>query len=278
MFVKLPKLAAMAALIAALLLFAGVHTVSPVRADERTSEETWASIRPDFFGDAAIRNGGHLLTMEAPQRAHDAAVVPIKIAARPGSGIVKITLLIDQNPIPLAGVFEFGPAAANASFSTRIRVNSYSYVRAVAETRDGKLYMVKKYVKASGGCSAPANKDMDKALAELGKMKLRLFRVKVPAMAQQSSARTAQIMIRHPNYSGFQMDQITMLYIPAHFVDMIEVTYDGQLVMKVEGAISLSEDPNIRFFYHHSGAGEIRVRATDNEQGEFVKTWPVTGS
>lgn len=275
---KLPRLAALAALIAALFLVAGVNTVSPVRADERTSEETWASIRPDFFGDAAIRNGVHLLTMEAPERAHDAATVPIKISTKPGSGIVKITLLIDQNPIPLAGVFEFGPAAANASFSTRIRVNSYSYVRAVAETRDGKLYMVKKYVKASGGCSAPANKDMDKALTELGKMKLRLFPVPAAATAQQSNVRAAQIMIRHPNYSGFQMDQITMLYIPAHFVDMIEVTYDKQLVMKVEGAISLSEDPNIRFFYQHSGIGEMRVRATDNEEGEFVKTWPVTGS
>ncbi len=278
MFVKLPSLAALAALIAALFLVSGVNAVSPVQADERTSEETWASIRPDFFGDAAISNGGHLLTMEAPERAHDAATVPIKISTKPGSSIVKITLLIDQNPIPLAGVFEFGPAAANASFSTRIRVNSYSYVRAVAETRDGKLYMVKKYVKASGGCSAPANKDMDKALTELGKMKLRLFPVQAAATAQQSGVRAAQIMIRHPNYSGFQMDQITMLYIPAHFVDMIEITYDKQLVMKVEGAISLSEDPNIRFFYQHSGIGEMRVRATDNEEGEFVKTWPVTGS
>jgi sulfur-oxidizing protein SoxY len=119
---------------------------------------------------------------------------------------------------------------------------------------------------------------MDKAIAQMGKMKLRLFSNVPAVLPLQSGARAAQLMIRHPNNSGFQMNQITMLYVPAHFVDMIEVTYGKKLVMKVEGAISLSEDPNIRFFYQHSGAGEIRVRATDTEEGEFVRTWPVTGS
>ena len=42
--------------------------------------------------------------------------------------------------------------------STRVRVNNYTDVHAVAELSDGKLYMTKTYVKASGGCSAPATK------------------------------------------------------------------------------------------------------------------------
>lgn len=276
--VKLPRLVALAALFVMLCLTTGASTVQRLRADERKSEQAWASIRPDFFGDAAIHNGEHLLSIAAPKRAHDAAIVPIEVTAKPNSGITKITLLIDENPVPLAGAFEFGPAAANASFSTRVRVNSYSYIRAVAETRNGKLYMVKKFVKAAGGCSAPANKDMDRALAEMGRMKLRVFPGQDAAAAEHSGTRTAQLIIRHPNYSGFQMDQITMLYIPAHFVETIEVTYNEQLVVKVGGAISLSEDPNIRFFYRYSGTGQIRVHAADNKQREFVKTWPVTGS
>lgn len=279
MFASLFRPLVWTALLAAVLLLASSGLSAPARAGERPGEESWESIRPDFFGDAAISDGAHLMTLEAPKRANDAAVVPVEVAAKPGSGIVKITLLIDENPVPLAGVFEFGPAAANASFSTRIRVNSYSFVRAVAETRDGKLYMVKAFVKAAGGCSAPANKDMDKALAEMGRMKLRLFPPgpNTPATVGQDNTRAAQLMIRHPNYSGFQMNQVTMLYIPAHFIDMIEVTYEGELVMRVAGAISLSEDPNIRFFYKPSAAGEIRVRASDNEDGKFVRSWPVTG-
>ena len=247
-------------------------------AQSRKNEETWKSIKPDLFEDAAILNGAHLLTMEAPYRAHDAAIVPITVRARPESDIVKVTLVIDENPAPLAASFEFGPAAASPTFTTRVRVNSYSFVRAVAETRDGRHFMVKKFVKASGGCSAPASKDMDKALAEMGKMKLRLLPRKPAEAVSLDGGNAAQLMIRHPNYSGFQMDQVSMLYIPPHFVDAIEVTYDDELVMKVEGGISLSENPNIRFFYKHKGAGEIRVKASDIEDGRFEKTWPVAGS
>lgn len=269
---------ALTGLFVALTIVFGLAT-NPAEADRRLNEESWQSLKAELFGQTAILDGAPMMVMEAPVRAHDAAVVPIKISTKPEADFVKVTLLIDENPVPLAGVFTFGPAAASASFSTRIRVNSYSYVRVIGETRDGKLYMVKKYVKASGGCAAPSNKDMDKSIAEMGKMKLRLLPGKTKAVpVEQSGPRPAQLMIRHPNFSGFQMDQITMLYIPAHFVDSIEVTYDKQLVMKVEAAISLSEDPNIRFFYKYNGAGEIRVRATDNEQKEFVGAWPVTGS
>ena len=85
-------------------------------------------------------------------------------------------------------------------------------------------------------------------------------------------------MIRHPNSSGFQMDQVTMLYIPAHFVDTIEVHHGNQLVMKLEGGISLSENPNLRFHYTSTGQDQITVKATDNEDGSFTRSWPTTGS
>jgi sulfur-oxidizing protein SoxY len=43
------------------------------------------------------------------------------------------------------------------------------------ELSDSKLYFVKTYVKASGGCSAPAAKNADEAIANLGQMKFRVF-------------------------------------------------------------------------------------------------------
>ena len=248
------------------------------------TEETWASIKPDLFEDTRILDGAHILSMEAPVRAEDAAVVPIKISVQPGSDVKKITLVVDENPAPLAAAFEFGPAAGSASFSTRIRVNSYTFVRAVAQTGDGKQYMVKKFVKASGGCSAPASKDLAVAMAQLGKMKLRQFPAKpeaepakmsTPAMSRM---REAQVMIRHPNASGFQVDQVTLLHIPPRFVDMIEVKLGDELAMKVEGGISLSEDPNIRFHYIPNGADSFTVNASDTDDVKFTSSWPVTGS
>ena len=85
-------------------------------------------------------------------------------------------------------------------------------------------------------------------------------------------------MIRHPNNSGFQMDQVTLLYIPPRFVDTIEIKQGKELILRVEGGISLSEDPNIRFQYKSGAAGEISVEATDTDGSRFSKIWPITGS
>src|SRR5690242_385502 len=131
----------------------------------------------------------------------------------PSRHLAKLTVVIDENPAPVAATFSFGPKAGVTALSTRVRVNSYTNVHAVAELSDGKLYMVKTFVKASGGCSAPTVKNAEEAKARLGQMKYRQF-----AQAEQGPAngvREAQIMIGHPNNSGLQMDQITHLYIPA---------------------------------------------------------------
>jgi sulfur-oxidizing protein SoxY len=248
------------------------------------SEETWAGLKPDIFGDRAIADGDGLLEMDAPMRAEDAAVVPITVrAVKPQAGetaIKAITLVVDENPAPVAATVSFGPAAAAASFSTRLRVNSYSYIRAIAEMEDGSLRMIKKFVKASGGCSAPALKDQDKSIAEMGQLRLRQFaqgepEAKESALMPGDSAPEAQIMIRHPNYSGLQMDQLTRLYIPAHYVREIELKRGDEMVFKMEGGISLSENPTFRFTFRKEGSGPLTVRAEDTQKKVFTQSWPV---
>ena len=86
-----------------------------------------------------------------------------------------LTLVIDNNPVPVAAIFTFGDTAGVSVISTRVRVNSYTDVHVVAELSDSKLYVAKTFVKASGGCSAPAAKNADEAIASLGKMKFRVF-------------------------------------------------------------------------------------------------------
>jgi len=254
------------------------------------SEETWKAIKPDIFGDKTILDGDSFLTMDAPMRAEDAAVVPLTIRAlKPQAGettIKAITLVIDENPAPVAATVRFGPAAATASFSTRLRVNAYSYIRAIAEMNDGSLRMIKRFVKASGGCSAPALKDEDKSVSDIGQLRLRQFvqgdaEAKDYALApNDSGAMEAQIMIRHPNYSGLQMDQVTMLYIPARFIQEIVLKRGDDVVLTMEGGISLSENPSFRFAFRRDGNGDLASRAEDTQKNVFEKSWPVerTGS
>lgn len=247
---------------------------TPATGAAAAEEETaWSWLRGELFGERAIEDGRDWLRLEAPTRAHDAAVVPIDIVAlapqAPDRFIRSITLIIDENPAPVAATFRFGPASPSATISTRVRVNAYTDVRAVAETGDGRLLMVKRFVKASGGCSAPALKDQDTALAHLGEMRLRQFRRDVGGPAE------AQLSIRHPNYSGLQMNQLTRHYIPAEFVREIEVRQGEALVLAMEGGISLSENPTLRFRYRADGADTLRVRARDTEEREFTGSWPL---
>jgi sulfur-oxidizing protein SoxY len=249
------------------------------------SDETWTSLKPDIFRDRPIADGADILSIDAPVRAEDAAVVPVTVhALKPQTGetaIKAITLVVDENPAPVAATISFGPAAATAAFSTRLRVNSYSYIRAIAEMSDGSLRMVKRFVKASGGCSAPALKDQDKSVAEIGQLKLRQFaaddqEAKDYALDPgDAGAIEAQLMIRHPNYSGLQMDQVTMLYIPAHFIRQVELKRGEALVFKMEGGISLSENPSFRFVFRKEGEGDLAVEAIDTKDSAFTKSWPV---
>ena len=239
-------------------------------------ESRWNQLRQMLFQDRPIHDGASVLTLDAPYRAHDAAIVPISIEPAFDQSderhIRTVTLLIDENPLPVAGRFHFTPASGRAALSTRVRVNAYTHIRAIAETGDGELYMVKKYVKASGGCSAPAGKDPDQALARLGKMKLRQSESLV-----LGEPNLAQLLVSHPNHTGMQMDQITHHYVPAHFVNNIEVRYGDETVLKVESDISLSEDPSIHFWYTPEKPAEMSVTVTDSKEQIFSRSWRMSG-
>ena len=259
------------------ILALGVAAPSLARAQAAApSEETWEAIKGDIFKDRPILDGAGVVALDAPRRAEDAAIVPIgmKVTLPDGDArqLKSLTLVIDENPAPVAGVFAIGADSGVTAISTRVRVNTYSYVRAVAELSDGKLYGVKAFVKASGGCSAPVSANADAAKATLGQMKFKTF---APAADAQSGASPeAQIMVRHPQNSGLQLDQLTRLYIPPFFIETLKVMQGDALALSLDGGIAISEDPNIRFNYKPNGAKVFRVEAIDTAKNAFANEWP----
>jgi sulfur-oxidizing protein SoxY len=268
-----------------LLLVAGLMTVTPIdagpiQAATPDSYDPWPGLVQDIFNNRPIDEGAGIVAIEMPYRAEDAAIVPVtlRITLSPADNrrVVAITLVIDQNPAPLAARFELGQDSSVSEISTRVRVNNYTDVHVVAELSDGKLYMTKTYVKASGGCSAPAAKNAEEAKARLGQIRFRQFAKATDG--PQNGTREAQIMIGHPNNSGLQMDQLTRLYIPAFFINELRIWQDDTLVLAMQGGISISEDPNIRFAYVPNGAKRVRVEARDTEGHLFQGEWPVENS
>ena len=85
-------------------------------------------------------------------------------------------------------------------------------------------------------------------------------------------------MIGHPSNSGLQMDQVTQLYVPAFFVNELRLWQDDSLVLAMDGSISISEDPNIRFTYVSNGAKRFRAEARDTEGHVFRNEWKIDDS
>jgi sulfur-oxidizing protein SoxY len=242
--------------------------------------DPWPGLVQDIFNNRQMNEGADVIGVEMPARAEDASLVPVtlrsKLSPADSRRIRTITLVIDQNPAPMAAKFTLGPEANVTAISTRVRVNSYTNVHAVAELSDGQLYVTKIYVKASGGCSAPAAKNPEEAKAHIGQMRYRQFAQAADGAA--NGAREAQVMIGHPNNSGLQMDQLTQLYIPAFFIDQLKLSQDGSPVLAMEGGISISEDPNLRFTYVPNGAKHFEAEARDTQGHVFQHEWPVEGS
>ena len=232
----------------------------------------WPTIKTMLFGDRPVLDGGAVLRLVAPARAHDAAVVPITVAAiereEEGNRVKTVWLVIDQNPAPVAGVFHFPPDGAVPRIETRVRINEYTPVHAVAETVDGRLFGVESFVKAAGGCSAPGLKDPVEAASRIGRMKLKPLTLFAPGEPMK-----VQLLISHPNYTGLQIDQLTRNWIPPDYVQKVQVEFAGETVLDVAGDISLSEDPSLTFAFIPGGPGDLKATVEDSAGRRFEQSW-----
>ena len=243
--------------------------------DKSPEPVTWNDyLKEAVFGEDVINDGSHMFSLDTPYRALDAAIVPISINFnKPQSQeyfVKSLTLIVDENPSPVVSKFNFTPKAGNASLTTRIRIDKYTYVRAVVEMNNGEKYMNSNFVKAAGGCSAPSLADMDAVMARLGKMKMKFFET-----GNSNSLSKAQFLISHPNFSGLQFNQLTRAEIPAHFVNYIKIEQDNNLILEAYPDISLSEDPAITFHFHDSGS-PLKVTVEDSEGKNYAGDFPLS--
>ena len=231
---------------------------------------TWDDLRSSVVGlssEPPIKP--EVLDLTAPVRADDAALVPIRLTQPQGAPVLdKVTVVIDENPAPVAAEFQLGDAMAPLDFEIRVRVDAYSDVRAIGSSGDGDPVMAGRFIKASGGCSAPAGKNMAAVLESMGEMRWKT----VPDGARS----VGTLMIRHPNFSGLQRDQVTLLNIPAHFIDTLDVRQGDDLLFSMSAGISISEDPVFRFAYQPNGH-PIRVHVEDIEGNVWDQTFDAAG-
>ena len=153
-----------------------------------------------------------------------------------------------------------------ADLETRVRLDEYTFVRALAETADGRVLMATRYVKASGGCSAPPGGDEAAMRAAMGRM---LFRLEGQMPTAAGEPMTVQWMMSHPNHSGMAMNQLTRTFTPSEFVRTLRIYQGDRLLLSANVDFALSENPSLRFRFVPQGSAPLRAEVEDNNERHF---------
>ncbi len=248
---------------------------SPVRAEE----DVWPQLKQTTFGDRAIQAEDGKIILDAPATAEDASLVPITMRVPPEvrDNLKSLILIIDKNPSPVVAKFSFGPAEGSGgerSISTRVRIDTFSHVRAILETEDGTLHMATKFVAASGGCGAMNAKDPDTENFDLGKMLVKTF----PPALSTAPLFEGQVMLKHPNSNGMQLDIDTGGFIPARFIKEMTVKRGNDLVFRMESTFSISANPNFRFTFGRGADNDLDVSMVDTDGTVFTAKSQASGS
>jgi sulfur-oxidizing protein SoxY len=247
-------------------------------APDGNQSEVWQKVRASYFEKRVITDDidGKIVALNAPLRAEDASTVPIQIKTGLNQAkdryIQKLYLFIDANPSPVAAIFTFTPESGRADIDTRVRIEAYTHMRAVAEMNDGKLYMATHYIKAAGGCSA-ANGTLPDYANFQPKLKF-----KVDPNVEKGQPTLAQLLINHPNASPLVRDQVSHLFQSAYYVRTINVSYAGKQIMTADVDFSISENPNFRFYFTPNSEGELRAEVVDTKDVKVESSIKITPS
>lgn len=264
--------------------------IAAIAAGPALADDTWNDLRAEIYGDAVPTIAPDVVSLDAPYRTmtDPRTTLGATVRAPAGEFVTKVSLIIDDNPMPVSAVFEMAEPQAAFSFAGSMRINGPTPVRVVVETDRGGLYMQESFVKTSGvgACAAPPGTDPEIALQTLGQMDLGLvpgqgaeqllasLSSKTIPQTSNVSGQIARLSIDHPSHSGMQMDQITLLFLPARYVETVAVEADGVPQFTFTGSISLSENPEIQFQLP-SGAANVDVMLKDTDGAVFEKSFPL---
>lgn len=247
----------------------------PSGASAEASDKLWPVVKEAFFPNRAIEDT-EVIKLSGPRRAESGAQVPITLTIEKpqnaADAIKNVYIIVDANPIQLAATYHLAEMLGKLQLSTRIRMETDSYIRAIGETADGKLYMNAIVIRAAGGCGGTVENDEATIRASAGKIKLN-----VESPVAFNSPTPVTFIIKHPMRTGLQRDLVSQGYIPAFYINKSSFTYNSKPVLDVDFGVGTAEDPYLRFDFVPDGPGVLEVKASDNEGASFSQQLEVKG-
>ena len=236
-------------------------------------ELTWAELKPSVFGQRLITRNDSVVKLDVPYRATDDRQVPVSVQASlpNGAKVKSVTIIIDENPMPVSLTVRPEQKRSSLWVSASMRFNGPSPVRAIVEAENGQLFMSEAMVKTSGlgACAAPPTTTLEVAAKTLGDMRLTPIVTPLNVSTITKPVMRTKLDISHPNLTGLQLDQITLLYILPRYVEKLAIDQGDEKLMSIEAGISLAENPSIAFDYVSNGAKKMHIEAQDTDETVF---------
>ncbi len=255
--------------VAQFVIAAGILLAFSSGACAEASDKLWSVVKEAFFANRTIEEAS-FIKLTAPRRAESGAQVPVTLtidrAQNDADAIKNVYIIIDANPIQLAATYHLTELLGKLQLSTRVRMETDSFVRAIGETSDGKLYMTAIEVRAAGGCGGTVDGDDAAIRAASGKIKLN-----VESPVKFGEATPITFIIKHPMFTGLQRDLVSGGYKPAFYIQKATFTYNHKPLMNVDFGVGTSEDPYLRFNFVPDTPGILEVKASDSEGTSFSR-------
>ena len=101
-------------------------------------EDPWPELARDIFKGRPLADGAGVIAIEMPYRAEDAAIVPVTLRTTLPAGdartVKTITLVIDQNPSPVAATFTVDASVTMISSARRRNWRRFRQIRTTQST------------------------------------------------------------------------------------------------------------------------------------------------
>nr|WP_196221710.1 quinoprotein dehydrogenase-associated SoxYZ-like carrier [Sphingobium sp. CAP-1] len=219
----------------------------------------WAAHARTLFGDDPVRFDPRV-KVDFPMIAENQRAFPVAIDARAIAGVVRMVLLVDLNPIPVA--IDYRPVHAAPYVATRIKLDQRTPVRGAVQLASGQWLVSGGWVDAAGGgCSAPPVSRVKGDWAD------HLGEIRGEAWPMPGGLARVRLNFRHPMDTGL-VDNIATYHLEALSVK----DAGGRTLGEMEIWAAVAEDPAITLMVE-GGAGErVMVEARDTNGRDYRAT------
>jgi sulfur-oxidizing protein SoxY len=198
------------------------------------------------------------LQIDAPQKAENGAVVQVELTSHHPAGSVRsLRLLADANPTPLIASFELGKQVL-PKVVTRVKLAQSGEVIALLQQVNGQFQQQRRQVVVlEDGC---AGSEREEPFATSMKMRARILE----DGPLGKNVTELKIIILHPMRTGRSKNDDGQL-MPAHFMQLMQVVLNGQVVVDAQTGTAISRNPYFTFYLKNAKAGDvIAVNWQDN--------------